>query len=115
MSDTLKSQGKVRNFETEIRNPSGEIRNILASVQYINLDNTEALIVTFIDITDRVHAERRNRMLASSLTKAEQAERHRISQVLHDDLQQRLFAVKSQLSFLSEPYKKNDIQGFQKD
>ncbi len=115
LSNRLKRQGKVRNFEAEIRHPSGEIRNILASVQTMNLDNTEALIATFIDITDRVRAEQRNRMLASSLTKAEQAERHRISQVLHDDLQQRLFAVKSQLSFLSEANKKNDLQGFQKD
>ncbi len=115
LSNRLKRQGKVRNFEAEIRHPSGEIRNILASVQTMNLDNTEALIATFIDITDRVRTEQRNRMLASSLTKAEQAERHRISQVLHDDLQQRLFAVKSQLSFLSEANKKNDLQGFQKD
>jgi signal transduction histidine kinase len=31
---------------------------------------------------------------------AEQEERHRISQILHDDLQQRLFAIKTQLTFL---------------
>jgi PAS domain S-box-containing protein len=42
------------------------------------------------------------RRLASDLTKAEQRERHRIAQILHEDLQQRIYAVKMQLEFLQE-------------
>jgi PAS domain S-box-containing protein len=38
--------------------------------------------------------------LASDLTKAEQRERHRISHILHDDLQQRVYAMQMQLKFL---------------
>ena len=53
------------------------------------------------DITERVQAEEKIRSLASKLTLAEQEERQRISQVLHDDLQQRLFALKAQLSILN--------------
>jgi PAS domain S-box-containing protein len=53
------------------------------------------------DITERVHAEEKVRSLASKLTLVEQEERKRISQVLHDDLQQRLFALKAQLSILN--------------
>jgi PAS domain S-box-containing protein len=52
------------------------------------------------DITERIRSEEKIRALAADLTLAEQEERHRISQILHDDLQQRLFAVKAQLSFL---------------
>jgi two-component system CheB/CheR fusion protein len=52
------------------------------------------------DITERVHAEEKIRSLASQLTMAEQEERQRISQILHDDLQQRLFAIRAQLSVL---------------
>lgn len=52
------------------------------------------------DITERVHAEEKIRSLASKLTMAEQEERQRISQILHDDLQQQLFAIKAQLSFM---------------
>lgn len=115
IDNQLKRQGRVRNFEVQISHPSGEKRNILASVQYLNLENTKALIATFIDITDRVRAEKRNRLLASSLTQAEQTERHRISQVLHDDLQQRLFAIKSQLSLLSQDIEKDNLERFQKD
>jgi PAS domain S-box-containing protein len=42
------------------------------------------------------------RKLASELTRAEHRERHRISQVLHDDLQQRLYAIQMQMSFLRD-------------
>jgi len=108
----LKKTGKVRNVEFEIRHPSGETRIILASLQALVLDETNALITTFIDVTDRVRAEEQSRALAAELTAAEQAERHRLAQILHDDLQQRIFAVQIQLSFLKEGYEKNDLQSF---
>jgi PAS domain S-box-containing protein len=40
------------------------------------------------------------RSLASDLTKAEQRERHRIAHILHDDLQQRLYAIKMHVGLL---------------
>jgi PAS domain S-box-containing protein len=40
--------------------------------------------------------------LASDLIKATQRERQRISRVLHDDLQQRIYAIQMQLSFLRD-------------
>ena len=46
------------------------------------------------------------------MTRAEQDERHRISQILHDDLQQRLFAIKAQLVLLSS---ENDGNGVSQD
>jgi PAS domain S-box-containing protein len=42
------------------------------------------------------------RQLASELTRAEQRERNRISHILHDDLQQRIYAIQMQLSFLRQ-------------
>jgi PAS domain S-box-containing protein len=111
----VKKEGRVGNYEMEIKHPSGDIRNVLASVQHIFLDDQDALITTFIDITDRVAAEQQIRALASELTATEQAERHRLAQVLHDDLQQRIFAVQMQLSFLKEAYERNDLQAFAAD
>ena len=108
----LQKAGTMRNVELSIQHPSGEARTILASIQYLNLEETDTLIVTFIDITDRVRAEQKIRALASELTATEQVERHRLSQILHDDLQQRIFAVQMQLSFLREAYEKNDLQSF---
>jgi len=45
------------------------------------------------------------RILTSNLTKAEQRERHRIAHILHEDLQQRLYAIKIQLSFIVDGLK----------
>jgi two-component system, chemotaxis family, CheB/CheR fusion protein len=111
----LHEEGKVRNFETEIEHSPGDKRIILASVQFLNLDKVDTLITAFIDITDRVRAEQQIRWLASELTATEQTERHRLSQVLHDDLQQRIFAIQMQLSFLKDAYEKNDLKAFEID
>lgn len=78
------------------------------------------LSVYFRDITDRKQAEEALRQmnesleeqveerthqvrdLVTQLTTSEQAERHRISQLLHDDLQQRLYGMQFQLKFLHD-------------
>ena len=62
------------------------------------------------DITERIDAEQKMRQLAILVSEAEQREQQRISQILHDDLQQRLFAVKAQLSILNNAYNQKDWQ-----
>jgi len=75
---------------------------VQVSIYELATDGARGLSVIVTDLTERVLAEKKIRSLALALTKAEQEERHRISQILHDDLQQRLFAVKAQLSMLTE-------------
>ena len=111
----LQQDDILRNLELEIVLPTGENRTILASLQRTSVDGTQALILAFIDITERVYAEQQIRALASELTMTEQAERHRLAQVLHDDLQQRIFAVQMNLSFLKDAYEKNDLKAFAVD
>ncbi|HSL42413.1 MAG TPA: PAS domain S-box protein [Anaerolineales bacterium] len=54
-------------------------------------------------LEQRVHEKTTEvRHLASDLIKATQRERQRISHVLHDDLQQRIYAIQMQLSFLRD-------------
>ncbi|MFW6182898.1 MAG: chemotaxis protein CheB [Chloroflexota bacterium] len=82
------------------------------------LDHVERILLAIEDITEReryvaeLHAlnetleerveERTEQVqeLASQLTMAEHEERARISQILHDDLQQQLYGLQIQLSFL---------------
>lgn len=99
--EILKTGVSVR--EELVLSPSGSQRWFDAIYQPL-YDQTQQIVGVVCyarDITERVHAEEKIRSLASKLTLAEQEERQRISQILHDDLQQRLFALKAQLSILN--------------
>jgi PAS domain S-box-containing protein len=79
----------------------GECVPVQLSAYELLTEGVRGISIIATDLTERVKAEKKIRSLASALTKAEQVERHRISQILHDDLQQRLFAIKAQLSMLT--------------
>lgn len=111
----VQKQGFVRNVEMETKLPSGEVRTILVSMQIVTVDNENALMLAFIDITEHIVAERQTRTAATSLSAAEQVERQRISQILHDELQQNIFAVKMQLSFLGEAVAKGNAEAAKVD
>ncbi|HET9906988.1 MAG TPA: CheR family methyltransferase, partial [Anaerolineales bacterium] len=106
----VQQQGFVQNIEMETKLPSGEIRTILVSVQVVKVSNTDALMLAFIDITEHVLTAKQARTAANSLSASDRMERQRISQVLHDDLQQNLFAVKMQLSFLDDAIAKGKVE-----
>jgi two-component system, chemotaxis family, CheB/CheR fusion protein len=110
LTNRLLKDGSVYNFEEEIVLPSGETKTTLTSIQYIYIEGKDAIISCHIDISERVHAEKQIRRLSRELATAEQEERHRLSQVLHDDLQQRIFAVKMQVENLEEEVSRNDWQ-----
>ena len=78
----------------------GKCVPVQLSVFQLVAEDVSGTAIIATDITERIETEEKIRSLASELTLAEQEERHRISQILHDDLQQRLFAIKAQLSFL---------------
>ena len=88
---------------------NGDCVPVQLSIYEIGEDDARGISIIATDITERIHAEEKIRILASQLAMAEQQERQRISQVLHDDLQQRLFAIKTQLSFLANDSEKNGI------
>jgi PAS domain S-box-containing protein len=72
------------------------------SVYRLTPDDISGIAILATDITERIQAEEKIRSLASELTMVEQEERHRISQILHEDLQQRLFAIRAHLSLLMD-------------
>jgi PAS domain S-box len=83
-----------------LQNPKGSCTPVQLSIYELEGDTASGVSIIATDITERLRAEEKIRALASQLSMAEQEERHRISQILHDDLQQRLFAIKTQLAFL---------------
>lgn len=83
-----------------LKTSEGQCIPVQLSIYKLDGDAQGGTAVIATDIRERVQAEEKIRALASQLTIAEQEERQRISQILHDDLQQRLFAIKTQLAFL---------------
>lgn len=104
----LQKDGLIQDLELVIEHPSNGSRTILMSLRTLKIGEINTVILAFTDITDRVRAEQQIRSLASELSDAEQHERARLSQVLHDDLQQRIFAVKMQVALLRDAYKKDN-------
>lgn len=88
--------------EITLQTSKGDRVPVQLSIYLLGENRISGIAVLATDISERLQSEEKIRLLATELTRAEQDERHRISQVLHDDLQQRLFAVKAQLSFLKD-------------
>ena len=95
--------------EFSLRRTKGECVPVQLSIYKLGPEKLSGIAIIATDITERMLAEEKIRTLASKLTIVEQEERHRISQVLHDDLQQRLFALKAQMSFLSDFFEKDQV------
>lgn len=114
LNEQIQEKDNVRNNEIELTGTSGQTRSVMISVQQVEIEEEEALISSFIDITGRVRAERNSRALAYEVTIAEQKERQRIAQLLHDDLQQRIYAIQMQLAVLRDMYEQNDREELQK-
>lgn len=92
-----------------LRAGKGDCVPVQLSVYHLQSNDTYGIAIIATDITERIQAEEKIRALASKLTIVEQEERHRISQILHDDLQQRLFAIRAQLSFLLDAFPAEEV------
>jgi signal transduction histidine kinase len=95
--------------EFSLKTSNGKIIPVQLSIYELEGDTTGGISIIATDISEQVQAEEKIRSLASQLSMAEQEERQRISQILHDDLQQRLFAIKTQLAFLINNNDQNNI------
>ena len=87
------------------------------------LDHVQYILLAIEDITEQEAAKRElhtvnrrlqeriaeTRELASELTVAEQRERNRIAQVLHDDLQQLLYAVEGRVELAAQDLAAQDL------
>jgi PAS domain S-box-containing protein len=98
-----------RREELRLQTMGGSPIPVQLSVYRLGQESLSGISIIATDISERIQSEEKIRNLASKLTLVEQEERHRISQVLHDDLQQRLFAIKAQFSFLDNIAEKDQL------
>jgi PAS domain S-box-containing protein len=96
----VQEQGRVSR-EERFDLPSGT-RHALCSLSYVQAGGEAYVLTALVDITERVAAEARVRELASALGQAEQRERGRVAQLLHDDVQQLLYSLQLDLQMLAD-------------
>lgn len=91
MEAVYQRDGQLRGFVKVLRDNTQQKQHEEA-IEQLN----ESLEAQVLKRTEQV------RELVGQLTLSEQAERHRIAEVLHDDLQQRLYGLQYQLTFLRD-------------
>src|SRR5262249_6390892 len=87
----FREQGVVYDFEAQFWTKSGAIREVLLSIEQIELDGTPCALTIAHDVTER-------RQLERELLEISEAERRRIGYDLHDSLGQHLTGI----AFLSK-------------
>ncbi len=94
---------------TVYRNPSGEVQGVFAAARDITEHKRMDMeLHTLHEALRRRAAQLQN--LASELTLAEQRERRRLAQLLHDHLQQLLYAARLSLSTFRRRVQDQDLQ-----
>jgi two-component system CheB/CheR fusion protein len=100
--DDLRGGGHVRNVESHPATRSGMPHTALTFVERIDVEGGPHLLSIFVDITSQKAAQERIRTLASALAVTEHRERRRVAELLHDDLQQRLYSIKYRVASIAE-------------
>ena len=68
--ERLQKESILNNLELQVKRESGETTTVVASIQLIMIDQMQALLMSFIDISERVRAEQQIHALAYELTRA---------------------------------------------
>lgn len=90
--ERVKVTGTVRNVEVPLKPKRGDVRRFLASTEVIVLNGRQCLVTIGTDITEQKRAEEALRRSEQAVRQAFE-ERERLSQDLHDNLLQSLYAV----------------------
>ncbi len=83
----------VRNFETDIRTRSGEIKRAVLSAEKVVINDESCLLVIIRDVTEHRNSERALQKMTGQLISLRDEEQRRIAGELHDGLGQSLVII----------------------
>lgn len=86
--------GFVHDFETDLRDKAGAVRQVVMSAETITINDEPCLLVIVRDVTELTKSERALRDLTGRLIRLQDEERRRIAAELHDSLGQSLAIIK---------------------
>ncbi len=118
IKDRLEREGRVRGFEAQWKMPGGSRMHVRENARAIRDTGGRTLYYegTVEDISEQKQAEarldqyqRQLRSLASELSLAEERERRRISNLLHDHIGQLLATAKMRLGWIESAVKDDNI------
>lgn len=118
----IDAEGDVRWYHARIapfsRDADGRVQEVLAVARdFTEMHETQDELRQLTETLEKRVEERtaQARALASTLTMAEQQERRRISQILHDDLQQRLYGIQMKMASVRRGAESSKNERLQKD
>ena len=118
----INSTGEVRWYHARLapfgRDAEGKIREVLIVARdFTEMHEAQQQLQQMTETLEKRVEERtaQARALASTLTMAEQQERRRISQILHDDLQQRLYGIQMKMAAVRRGAEGSGIDRLQRD
>lgn len=110
--DRLRGYAKVLRDNTVRKEAEEALRRSKEALEALNETLEEKVEERTQDLKQRTQEVR---ALAAQLAVAEQEERARIAQVLHEDLQQRLYAIQLQLDFVQSARQEADVETLGKE
>jgi PAS domain S-box-containing protein len=99
--ERLSAEGSLQNLDTTVYTKNHSERRFLVSCELIELKNTKCMVAVGIDITEQRRAEEALRRSEQAVRQAFE-DRERLSQDLHDNLLQSLYAVGMGLELTSQ-------------
>ncbi|HKE60328.1 MAG TPA: ABC transporter substrate binding protein, partial [Pyrinomonadaceae bacterium] len=89
------NESYVRDFETNIRTKTGQLRPVILSSESIVINKEPCLLIIIRDVTELKNSERALRNMTGQLIHLRDEEQRRIAAELHDGLGQRLSIIRN--------------------
>jgi PAS domain S-box-containing protein len=113
LGDYICKDGRIRDQELRLRTKSGQLRNVIVSIEIIELEGESCALCVGQDVTALKEAENQLRGMSGRIIALQEEERRRIARDLHDSTAQQLTGLRMGLGVIKRSAKKLDRKALQ--